>query len=92
MKCPDCKAEFHEDHGCGTAVLCGSSYAAHFTECPLTGPWPQMVMDLTIMLHGPKTGYRPWEAPAGKCPICYHGEFTTAAMTAVKILEREKTP
>ena len=87
MICSECGIHFHEDHGCGTAVLVGSSYAAHCIECPLfwTGiAIPNDLANLTVSMHGQKDGYRPWEAPAGKCPVCYHGSFNPAAMGAVR--------
>lgn len=92
MKCAKCNTEFHEDHGCGTAVLCGSSYAQHSLECPLN-PFGLLmvpaVQEFVANMHGKKLGLRPWEAPAGECPVCYHGDFRTAAMGATeKMKER----
>ena len=86
MKCQECGYEFHEDHGCGTAVLCGSSYAAHIVECSqMGGLWCKIVNDATLMLHGPKVGYRAWEAPSKQCPVCYHyhGGWIPAAGAAL---------
>ncbi len=76
--------DYHEDHGCGVAVGCGSSYADHCIRCDLSpmytpiSPW----MAFTFGPKNPKRKwkqpreegyiYPPWEAPAGNCPVCWH--------------------
>ena len=63
--------EYDDDHGCGKAVLYGSSSAEHSMSC-----------SLGVAHSGPLSGgafgdagagrYHPWEAPAGNCPVCWH--------------------
>ena len=79
MKCEKCGIEFHEDHGCGTAVMCGSSYAEHCMRCrgvpimrKIDGS-PVYLNDTVPNVFEPvNSEYLPWEAPAGECPVCWH--------------------
>lgn len=59
-----CGAEYHEDHGCGYAVGCGSSFAEHLITRHMNENG----------FFGDKPKYQPWESPAnvGICPWCWH--------------------
>ncbi len=83
MNCPK-HGVFHENHGCGVAVLTGPAYADHGIRCKLSpmhtpiAPWMNFTYDPNNpdkQWEQPGTeGYKypPWEAPAGNCPICWH--------------------
>ena len=54
--------DYHSDHGCGTAVNVGSSYADHSLTCPKSPAYK----------GEPRIVFAMWEAPAGNCPTCWH--------------------
>lgn len=66
--------QYHENHGCGTAVNTGSAFAGHSQYCD----------------GKPRSKYEPYEAPAGNCPACWHskdGKSKTWADAADRLLE-----
>ena len=85
----ECKHEgfYHKDHGCGVAVLVGSSYADHAMRCDIVksplytpsyinheqGIFPS---NNSVSKNKEASRYLPWEAPAGECPTCYHDSLT----------------
>src|SRR3989344_6058089 len=64
--------EFIGDHGCGRAVLTGSSYAEHIMSCPTSREQHGVGNPPSGMVGWGDDGYPPWEAPAGQRPQCWH--------------------
>ena len=86
MQCPKCNAHYHPDHGCGTSVMCGSSYAEHILSGCSVNPPLQGVRAVGGFFK-PNNGhkYPIWECPAsaGVCPWCWHKEHPEKENTAL---------
>lgn len=63
MQCK-CGTHYHEDHECGMAVGCGTSFAEHI----IARHWKEGGF------CGNTKNHQPWESPAnvGMCPWCWH--------------------
>jgi len=64
VKCGKCGINYQPNHGCGMAVICGKPFVIHCNE-----------PTAHIKEAAFKGIFKPWEAPADCCPMCWHSAY-----------------